>query len=368
VGIDNRIFRIRLVTSLRVLTQFNVSHQSRICWSIAVSTTSSASASASAKKYSESVGHAVKPFHGNTSQIASDPDVDLVVIAVRAPAHKATLLPAIEAGKDVFVEWPAGVGLQEASSIAEAARKKGVRTMVGLQGRQAPAIKKVKEILESGKIGKILSSSIIALAPLELGYWGPLVSETNAYTVDGTQGASMLDIGVGHQLGIVTYLLGDFASISATTATHYPTATLIDSERKPTSKTVAVTAPDQVAFTGTFKSGVISSIIWRGGMKSTPGRKQLVWEIDGEEGSIRLERDAMGSAFIHILDPKLYLNGELVEVQNPTGLTDNLTAAWAEYAKGEKGDYTTMEDAVRIHRVLDAVTRSAKEGRTIHLE
>jgi len=50
--------------------------------------------------------------------------VDLVVIAVRAPAHKATLLLAIcKAKKDVFVEWPAGVGLQGASLIAEAARK-----------------------------------------------------------------------------------------------------------------------------------------------------------------------------------------------------------------------------------------------------
>ncbi len=109
----------------------------------AVSTTSVDSSSASAKKYSEALGHTIKPFYGDTSQIASDPDVDLVVVAVKAPLHKAAVLPIIEAGKDVFVEWPAGVGLQETSIIAEAARKKGVRTMVGLQGRHAPSIKKV---------------------------------------------------------------------------------------------------------------------------------------------------------------------------------------------------------------------------------
>jgi predicted dehydrogenase len=110
----------------------------------AVSTTSEASASASAKKYSELVGHTVKPFHGDTSHIANDPDVDLVVVSVKTPQHHAAILPAIEAGKDVFVEWPAGVGLQGTSVMAEAARKKGVRTMVGLQGRQAPVVKKVK--------------------------------------------------------------------------------------------------------------------------------------------------------------------------------------------------------------------------------
>jgi len=110
----------------------------------AVSTTSEASAVASAKKYSEELGHTVKPFYGDTSHIAGDPDVDLVVVSVKAPVHKATVMPVIEAGKDLFVEWPGGVGLEEASAIAEAARKKGVRTMVGLQGRHAPSIKKVK--------------------------------------------------------------------------------------------------------------------------------------------------------------------------------------------------------------------------------
>lgn len=109
----------------------------------ALSTTSATSATASAQKYSEIVGHPIKPYHGDTSQIASDADVDLVVVTVKAPAHKTALLPAIEAGKDVFVEWPAGVGLEEASEIADAAKRKGVRTIVGLQGRQSPAVKKV---------------------------------------------------------------------------------------------------------------------------------------------------------------------------------------------------------------------------------
>jgi predicted dehydrogenase len=113
----------------------------------AVSTTSEASAAASAKKYSEEVGHTVKPFYGNTSKIANNPDVDLVVVSVKAPGHKATVMPVIEAGKDLFVEWPGGVGLEEASAIAEAARKKGIRTMVGLQGRHAPSIKIVKRYL-----------------------------------------------------------------------------------------------------------------------------------------------------------------------------------------------------------------------------
>jgi len=174
----------------------------------------------------------------------------------------------------------------------------------------------------------------------------------------------MLEIAIGHQLSVVTYLLGDFASISATAAIHYPTPTLLDKDRKPTGKTATATAPDQIAFTGLFKSGAVSSMHWRGGLKSTPGRKKFIWEIDGEEGSIRLEGD---SAFLNISDPNVYLDGELVEVQKATGPADILASAWTEYAKGGKGNYTSMEDAVKLHRVLDAVKRSAKEGKTIQL-
>lgn len=178
----------------------------------------------------------------------------------------------------------------------------------------------------------------------------------------------MLSIGMGHQLDTLTHLLGDFSSVSATTTLHYPVATLLDSENKATDKTTSATAPDQVAFTGLLKSGAISTVVWRGGIASTKGRRQFLWEIDGENGSIRIESDAAGAAFIHIRNPKLYLNGELVDVQQTSGPGDNIAAAWTEFAKGDEGIYATMDDAVRNHRLLDAITRSAKEGRVVKLD
>lgn len=64
---------------------------------------------------------------------------------------------------------------------------------------------KAKEIIDSGKIGKILSSSIvsapstyllrrytmplqIALAPRELFVWGPQIKDSSSYTADSTRG------------------------------------------------------------------------------------------------------------------------------------------------------------------------------------
>jgi hypothetical protein len=109
----------------------------------AVSTSSLESAKASAEKYTKELGYPVKAYHGDTSQVARDPDVGLVVVAVKAPNHRAAVLPAIEAGKDIFIEWPVGANLKETTEMADAARRIGIKTMVGLQGGHSPMIRKV---------------------------------------------------------------------------------------------------------------------------------------------------------------------------------------------------------------------------------
>lgn len=109
----------------------------------AVSTSSASSAAESAQKWTEQQGHEVTAYHGDAANIAGDKNVDLVAVAVKVLAHKEAVVPAIEAGKDVFVEWPLGRGLSETIELAKLAKSKGVRNMVGLQGWVSPHAKKV---------------------------------------------------------------------------------------------------------------------------------------------------------------------------------------------------------------------------------
>jgi predicted dehydrogenase len=225
------------------------------------------------------------------------------------------------------------------------------------------------------------------IAPQEMKYWGPVVSDNNTFAVDQTageckfyrkfryktyrcyQGSSMIDIAVGHFIASFTYVLGDFESITATTRNNYPTSTVVDADSKPTGQVLPQTADDQGAFNGVLKSGVVASIHCRGGMKMTPGRASLVWLIDGEEGSIRVEGDGYAGSFINIRTPKLYINGEEVELLSPEeSFMGNPSRAWEEYAKGDKGDYPTLDDAVRVHCVLDAIYTSAKEGKRVEIK
>ena len=111
----------------------------------ALCTTNEASAAAAALKYTELAGHVVTAYYGDDGirAIANDPKVDLVAISVKIPDHFKAVMPAIEAGKDIFIEWSVGNGYEETMKIAEAARRKGVRVLVGAQGPQNVFARKV---------------------------------------------------------------------------------------------------------------------------------------------------------------------------------------------------------------------------------
>ena len=122
----------------------------------ALQNSSQASADAAAKTYSLD-GVAT---YDNPTSIAKDPNVDIVAVSVNVPQHYDLIRPALEAGKYVFSEWPLARNLVEAEELTKLAKEKGVKTMVGLQARQNPSIIKAKEIVASGKLGKILGTTM----------------------------------------------------------------------------------------------------------------------------------------------------------------------------------------------------------------
>ncbi len=60
--------------------------------------------------------------------------------------HKQLSMPALQAKKDIFVEWPLASNLADAEEMAASAKKQGVKTWVGLQARMQPAMVKVMPI------------------------------------------------------------------------------------------------------------------------------------------------------------------------------------------------------------------------------
>src|SRR5437870_8262001 len=97
-------------------------------------------------------------------QLVSQPDIDVVAVTVKVPHHRELVSAALAAGKAMYCEWPLGRDLDEARAMAALAAEQRVRTVVGLQGRQAPAIQFVQRLLDDGYIGEVLSTTMVGLS------------------------------------------------------------------------------------------------------------------------------------------------------------------------------------------------------------
>src|SRR5204862_2270508 len=131
----------------------------------------------------------VSAVFSDHEQLVTRPDIDVVAVTVTVPHHRELVCAALAAGKAVYCEWPLGRDLDDARAMAALATEQGVRTVVGLQARQAPAIELVQELLSEGYVGEVLSTSMVGLSLA-----GDVLVRPNAYMLDEANGANVLTI------------------------------------------------------------------------------------------------------------------------------------------------------------------------------
>jgi UDP-N-acetylglucosamine 3-dehydrogenase len=131
-----------------------------------------------------------KPFTDYKKMFAEG--LDAVSVVVPTKLHKQVVLDALDAGIHVLVEKPIADSVENADLMIEAARKAGKVLMVGHIERFNPAVIKLKEIIQSGTLGKIVSISTKRVGP-----YNPRIRDVGV----------VLDIGV-HDIDIISYLYG----------------------------------------------------------------------------------------------------------------------------------------------------------------
>ncbi|HEY9205461.1 MAG TPA: UDP-N-acetylglucosamine 3-dehydrogenase [Candidatus Methanoperedens sp.] len=119
-------------------------------------------------------------------------ELDAVSIVVPTTLHKKVALSAINSGTHLLVEKPIADTLENADTIINAAHDGGVKLMVGHIERFNPAILKLKEIVDSGMLGKIVSISSRRVGP-----YNPRIRDVGI----------IMDLGV-HDIDVISYLYG----------------------------------------------------------------------------------------------------------------------------------------------------------------
>src|SRR6266852_6200722 len=321
----------------------------------------SAQSAESARAAGEAFG--VSAVFSDHEQLVTRPDVDVVAVTVKVPHHRELVSAALAAGKAVYCEWPLGRDLDDARAMAALAAKQGVRTVVGLQARQAPAIEFVQSLLRDGYVGEVLSTTMVGLS-----IPGDVVGQPNAYMLDKTNGANLLTISLGHSLDTLNYVLGEFADLWAVSDVRRP---LISIEG--TGEQIVKTAADQIAVIGTLTSGAIASIHIR---EAVAGGTGFLWEINGTDGTLRITADAALPEIFPLTVAGAQGRNEPAELAVPAALAQkwpaltslqgapafNVGRAYAGFAADiDHGTHTVPDfaDAVRRHEVIAAIERSA---------
>jgi predicted dehydrogenase len=327
----------------------------------------SAHSAESARAAGEAFG--VRAVFTDHEQLVTRPEIDVVAVTVKVPRHRELVSAALAAGKAVYCEWPLGRDLEDARAMAALAADQGLRTVVGLQARQAPEVEFVQELLGDGYVGEVLSTTMVGVSVP-----GDVVVQANAYMLDETNGANLLTIAVGHSLDALSYLLGEFAELSAVSSLRRPLARI-----KETGEQLAKTAADQIAVIGTLTSGATASIHVREAVAAGTG---FLWEINGTRGTLRITADAAYPEILPLSVAGAQGTDRLTELAVPTafaqrwpsisGLTGspayNVGRAYAAFAADIDTATQTVPDfaaAVRRHEVIAAIERSAASGRRV---
>ena len=325
----------------------------------AVCTAHADTAQAAADKYG------VKRAYSDDKTMDADPQVEAALVAVRVPAHYTLTRNSLEAGKHVYCEWPLGADTKEAEELAALARRKNVHTMVGLQRRASPAYQHLRDLVQEGYVGKVLSVTMTQMG-------GGVLTRTadRTWQRDVKLGANTLTITFGHAIDAVCMVVGELAEVSAVVSTQVPQWFETD-----TKKSVDVTSPDNIMIQGRLESGAILNAYvgvhpfhgsgYRFEIYGTEGTLAMV---GGGEAGQETKRKIMGGrkddkAMQEIPVPER-LKWVPEEVRNG-GESYDVGQMWVKFAEAirtNKRIEPDFDSAVRRHRMLDAIRKASETG------
>lgn len=276
-------------------------------------------------------------------RIADNPDVDVVYIILPNALHAEYTVRTFKAGKHVFCEKPMAVTGEECETMIRAGREAGRKLMVAYRAQFEPhnveAIRRVREG-EIGPLHLVTSDHGRILDPKD-----PADQWRMVKSLAG--GGSLYDIGI-YSLQAARYLTGEepvevFGQIS-------------NKRDDPRFREVE----DRMAFQVRFPSGVIANL---SSSYSTSSVKRI--QAFGEKGSL-------------ILDPATEYEGNKLTLQTEKGRQEVKVKEQSQFAAemdhfsqsviDNREPKTPGEEGLRDIRIMQAIYRSAQEGRPVSLE
>lgn len=206
--------------------------------------------------------HGAKRWYTDYRQFLDDEAVDAVIIVTPNGLHLDFAIPAAQAGKHVVVEKPLEITVERGREIIDACRRHGVMLSVIYQLRFGSNVRKIKEAVDSGALGRVFLCDAYDKEYRQPDYYAnDYWRGTKAY-----EGGGALMTQSTHVIDLLRWLIGPVASVVASkrTAVHK-----IDVE-------------DLVVAVLKFRNGCLG--VLESSTCTYPGFKSRI-EVHGEKGS-----------------------------------------------------------------------------------
>lgn len=98
--------------------------------------------------------------YGSYLELAQDPNVEIVHIGTLHVHHLEVALLMLDHGKNVLVETPMGMNEKQIRQLTNHAKEKNLFAMEGIWSRMFPSYQHIREQIDSGKLGEIVSVDV----------------------------------------------------------------------------------------------------------------------------------------------------------------------------------------------------------------
>ncbi len=152
-----------------------------------------------------------KKWFADWRELVADKEIEAVYIATPVFLHKEQTIAAAEKGKHVLCEKPLALNAKDCEEMIEVCKTNNVKLGVAYYRRFYPVIERIKEVIKSGEIGKIVIAQINAFE-----YFDPSPEHSRFWLLEKEKsgGGPMMDFGC-HRLEVLTNLFGKVAEIKS---------------------------------------------------------------------------------------------------------------------------------------------------------
>ena len=206
-------------------------------------------------------------------EITENPNIDIVHICTPNDKHLEPLLSAMRNNKHIYCDKPLVAGIDEAEQVREAMGEYNGVSQMTFHLRFFPAVQRAKQLIDTGKLGRILQ--------FRMGYYhaSNAGAEFPYKWKHSASGGVIRDLG-SHVLDMADHLVGHIDRLIADTTIAYPRRCDLQS-----GELREITAEDAFSILVRLKSGAMGTL--EGTKLATGTEDDFRFEIYGELGAVR---------------------------------------------------------------------------------